>query len=272
MIAVGSKLKMGLFGLWNYEDYLLKLLVTSKFARNGLIILLTYLMAAVVRFHLSIILCILFTFNNMFDLISPIIISVLVAMTSDALYGYAETHRPRYEIWVDYVIANYSVDNFIRWKRTFLTGVLIYVLIGLYFIQIDNYYIFLSIAQTTVSFIICDFLEQKLPQAWYSYLLNWLQRPQITKFPIQRTVIRNYISQQKMVQTPQKVKRRHSAGSLSQHTPNKPVKIHSTVQVDRQLIKPEPVRVELPQLIRVESLPPKPPTPPLQGEIKSHYD
>lgn len=260
---------MGLFGLWNYEDYLIKLLVTSKFARNGLIVLLTYLMAALVRFHLSIILCVLFTFNNWFDLITPIIISVLVAMTSDVLYGYAETHHGRYEAWVNYFIKNYSFENFIRWKRMLLTGILVYILIGLYLVQIDNYYILLSIIQTTISFMICDFLEQRLPQTWYNYILNWLERPQITKLPVPRTVIRNYIPrEEKNSTTPKQKKRRHSFGNLA--TSPKPSTTLTSLNPNIPLSLSQPRVETLPNYERVEILPPKPATPPM--EVKSHYD
>jgi len=245
---------MGLFGLWNYEDYLLNLVVKSRAARNGLVTLLIYLITAAVRFHISILLCVLFTWNNYFlDLITPIILAIPVSMASDTLFRYAEIHRPQYERWVDYLIENYSMENFIRWKRIFLTILLGYILLGLAFIQIDNYYIRLSLAQTTISFIICDFLEQKLPQAWYNYLLNWWHRPQITKFPKRAPVIDNYIPQKS-----NRLERRHSLGSIG----SKPIVIKKSVTHE------EFPNLELPDLEpivqMVDAPPPKPPTPPME--------
>jgi len=164
---------MGLFGLLNYENYLLNLIVTSKFARNGLVVLLLYSITAIIRFHLSIILCLLFQVNTKMDLITPIIIGVIMSMASDRMYKYVETHSQFYESTVEYFITNYTESNFIRWKRILMGGICTYILLGLVFVQIDNYYIFLSIIQTAFSFIICDILDQRILKTIYNSLLTW---------------------------------------------------------------------------------------------------
>ena len=266
---------MGLFGLWNYENYLLNLVVTSRYARNGLVMLLIYLVTSIARFHLSLILTLLFTFNNSFDLVIPIIITVLVAMISDVLFQYAETHRSRYEELVEYLIDNYSVENYIRWKRNVLMVLLIYVLIGLAFVQIDNYYIFLSLVQTTIGFIICDLLEQKLPQSWYNYLLTWWNRPQVKKFmriSNKTAIINNYQGK--------KLRRRHSynVDSLNNKSPHvPPIRIERKPVVEPVILAEElppkpltpPVMDKLSPIILAEELPPKPLTPPIMDKLVS---
>lgn len=215
---------MGLFSLWNYEDYLLHLFINSSFTRKGLVLLCTYLVTTVVRFHLSMALCILFyQANPTADFVIPIVISVLTSMTSDALFQYSSTHKPRYEAFVNYIITNYSAENFIRWKRIFLTSVLLYIFGILILFRIDNYNVSLGLIQTTISCIICDFLEQRLPQTYYNQLLNWWHRPNVTKFQTELMLIDNY-------RVP--IKRRHS--------------------FDEHRVK------------SVKKLPPKPPTPPLK--------
>ena len=102
---------MGLFGLLNYEDYLVDLVVRSDRAHNGLIVFILCLITGIVRFHLSILLCYVFYKGNMFDLIFPIIVTVGLSLSSNLLYQYIETHRPIVEDLVEYFISNYSLKN-----------------------------------------------------------------------------------------------------------------------------------------------------------------
>jgi len=258
---------MGLFGLWNYEDYLLNLVMSSRYARNGLVMLVIYLVTSIARFHLSLMLTLLFTFNNTFDLVIPVIITVLVAMISDVLFQYAETHRSRYEQLVDYLMENYSVENFIRWKRMVLTVLLIYILIGLKFVQIDNYYIFLSLVQTTIGYAICDMLEQKLPQSWYNYLLTWWNRPQVKKFmkiSTKSAIINNYGKR--------KVLRRRSMGEVEDKEFHvSPIKKRNATEplILAEELPPKPPTPPIINKLFTEELPPKPPTPPIMGKLLS---
>lgn len=183
---------MGLFGLLNYEDYILNTIVNSNYARNSLIVFFTCVMTAIVRFHLSIIICALFTWNNGFDLIFPILVTILLSMASDTLFKYMETHRPRCEQLVDYLMANYSTQNFIRWKRFILLGICCYVLLAIALVEVDNYFIFLTTIQTIISFVFCDLLENKMPQALYNRLMGWWNRPRVIRFPDKGDIIENY--------------------------------------------------------------------------------
>jgi hypothetical protein len=185
---------MGLFGLLNYEDYILKTVVNSSYARNGLIMLLMYIMTATVRFHLSLIVCFIVQQNNWMDLVSPVIVTVLISMTSNTLFKYVETHRLIHESIVDYFIDNYTRENFIRWKRILMICVLSYILLAVYLVHIDNYFIFLTTIQTAISFCICDLLEHKMHHVMYNKIMNWLYRPQITKFINRGQMIDNYLS------------------------------------------------------------------------------
>lgn len=190
---------MGLFGLFDYEDYILNTLVQSNYARNSLIVLLMYTVTGLARFHLSIIICLIVNTGNtqsgtitgllgrLFDLVFPVIVTVLLALISDTLFRYVETHRPRYEMIVDYFMANYSRQNFFRWKRMFLLGICGYILVAIALVTIDNYFIFLSIMQTIAGFGACDMLEHGLPRKWYNKLMNWWHRPRAVRLNGKRT-------------------------------------------------------------------------------------
>lgn len=174
---------MGLFGLINYENYLLNSLVTSSYAKNGLMILITYVITGVVRFHLSTFLCMIFASGTWFDLVMPVLITVLLSLASDNMYRYVKTHKKSYERLVDYIITNYSMSNFIRWKRTVSIVIGIYVTLALYLVEINNYYILLTVVQTTVSFVICDLLENNIPQSFiWRVLRRWKKEPTFEEF------------------------------------------------------------------------------------------
>ncbi len=192
---------MGLFGLLNYENYIVNNIIHSDYARNNLILALSYTITGLVRFHLNIIICSLFYWNNRFDLIFPILVTVILSMASDVLFKYVETHKPKYEQLVDHVMNNYSKENFSRWKRYFLISICSYVLLALLFVQIDNYFIFVSTVQALIGIVICDLIEHKMPHKLYIKLMNWWNRPLVKKqFKLsqQSLIIDNYISRPPM--------------------------------------------------------------------------
>jgi hypothetical protein len=183
---------MGLFGLLNYEDYILNTIIKSEYARNSLVLFSMCIITAIVRFHISIAICLFITGGPIFDLVFPVVVTVLLSMISDTLFKYVETHKPWHESVVDYLMNNYSKKNYSRWKRILLLVLLIYILIAIALIQIDNYFILLSALQTTASFLITDLLEHKMPQKWYNHMVNLLVTPTVKRFQTNNQIIENY--------------------------------------------------------------------------------
>ncbi|CAH6419407.1 Hypothetical protein HVR_LOCUS610 [uncultured virus] len=157
-----------------------------------------YIVTAVIRFHLSILICWLFTwgtgapgsfssiFGPIFDFLFPILVGVMLALTSDAMYQYVATHRSSYEKLVDYLMTNYSRDNIVIWKRLMLVGLCCYIFLVTAIIAIDNWLIFISTVETAISFIICDVIENR--EKIRKKLFDLGLRPKIgnlaDKFPI----------------------------------------------------------------------------------------
>lgn len=235
---------MGLFDLVNVETYILNLVVNSSFAKKGLVVLLSYIITFIVRLHISTLLYMAFAQGTWVDLVSPVLISVFLYLISDNLYRYVGTHRPAFDKWVDYLITNYSEENFIRWKSYLSLGACLYVLLILCFVQIDNYYFFLTISQTIASAVICNLLERGMPQFLYNKLITWLNRPKTTKHAA-RKMIQKY-----RPTDPNQVAKRRSLDSIRSLPP-----IES---------KPHRRPTNTIERLQVENLPPKPPTPPLQ--------
>lgn len=150
---------MSKFGLSTYEDYIVGAIVNSGFAKNGLMTATTYIITAIVRFHLSILICLFINGTIFTDLIFPILVSIGLSFGSGNLYRYIETHQFQYEKWVDYVIANYSWDNLMMWKRYLMVIILVYASIVLSVVTLDNTYLGIATVQTAIAFIICDLVE-----------------------------------------------------------------------------------------------------------------
>jgi hypothetical protein len=201
---------MVFFGLINYENYLLETIIKSKYAKNVLLIMYLYLVSAIIKFHIALLLCFYFeiristsiwTFYRIItlcNLISPILINILLSFLSNTIYGYVSTHKKYFEDHIDLIIRNYSKQNLILWKRKIMLCICIYIIFSTVVITIDNYLIFVSTLQTAISFIICDFLENPENLRQYKKLnifidnINQLIFPRV--YHKNNTIIDDYMS------------------------------------------------------------------------------
>jgi len=196
---------MVFFGLINYENYLLETIIKSKYAKNVLLIMYLYLISAIIKFHIALVLCFYFEirlYNNimilLYNLISPILINILLSFLSTTIYGYVSTHKKYFEDHIDLIIMNYSKQNLILWKRKIMLCICIYIIFSTIIITIDNYLIFVSTIQTAISFIICDFLENPENLRQYKQLNIYIDNINQLIFPRvyhkNNTIIDDYMS------------------------------------------------------------------------------
>jgi len=196
---------MVFFGLINYENYLLETIIKSKYAKNLLLIMYLYLISAIIKFHIALVLCFYFEirlYNNimilLYNLISPILINILLSFLSTTIYGYVSTHKKYFEDHIDLIIMNYSKQNLILWKRKIMLCICIYIIFSTIIITIDNYLIFVSTIQTAISFIICDFLENPENLRQYKQLNIYIDNINQLIFPRvyhkNNTIIDDYMS------------------------------------------------------------------------------
>jgi hypothetical protein len=204
---------MVFFGLINYENYLLETIIKSKYAKNVLLIMYLYLISAIIKFHIALVLCYYFEIRinssdlslwtlskliTLCNLISPILINILLSFLSNTIYGYVSTHKKYFENHIDLIISNYSKQNLILWKRKVMLCICIYIIFSTLIITIDNYLIFVSTLQTAISFIICDFLENPENLRQYKQLnifidnINQLIFPRV--YHKNNTIIDDYMS------------------------------------------------------------------------------
>lgn len=183
-----------LFKIANYENYILQALLKSKYARELLVVMLTYITTSIVKFHLACIICWLVSGSTFGDLILPVFVNVVLALFTNRLFLYIGTHRPQYEELADYLIENYSQRNFVIWKRYVMLIILAYVLLVGFLVPIDNYLIISATIQTAISFIICEILEHRCSifKKYMQRFQLWWNRPKVQKYVQFMPIINNY--------------------------------------------------------------------------------
>lgn len=174
---------MVLFGLINYEDYILKKIVLSSYSKDILAVSIAYILTGILRFHLSIFLICMLSMENYFDYVIPIIINILLSRFSEFLYAGVNTKKHLYIDFVNYIIDNYSFQNVIRWKRYVLVVLFCYSFVVLSIAEFNNKILMLSLLQTAISFILCDLIEnfRTFKYKILSYLNHYYYRPKVTK-------------------------------------------------------------------------------------------
>lgn len=186
-----------IFGLFDYENFLLQIVVKSSYAKTGLAIVLMYLATIVVRFHISVLICWLLNFGTVSNWIFPIVVQVLLSFLSDIIYQYIATHKKFYERIAQYLISNYTAQNLKVWKRYLLGAIWLYALIVICIMKIDNYFLLTCGIQNIIGFIICETLEwvlneKLLPKSLDWLVYGWLFKPRVSAQIGEHTYISNY--------------------------------------------------------------------------------
>ena len=172
------------------EKYLINRFLKSDKFKNYLIKIWSKIMAIILQFHLSLIICYLTTldskanyyFVNIFNFICPICISVSISLISNKILFYVESHNHLNMYIVNYFIDNFNKKNLILWKRICVFVMCVYVCLLILFTEINNYIILINTLQNVCSFIINDSIENKIFHAW-------MDRPRIIRYKNPKVVI-----------------------------------------------------------------------------------
>lgn len=168
------------FGLLQFEDYILKLIIKSGFTKSAAVSLLIYLVTLIISFHSLTILCLIIKTNiYVLDFIIPILLTVLFSKYSNLIYRHVETYKVEIKNFIFYFVTNYKKENITKWKRLSLLILTLYLIIVLSIVKIDNKVIFFNFVQTLISFVICDLIDN------FKYRMRRITHiTHITKVPI----------------------------------------------------------------------------------------
>jgi len=157
---------MGIFSLWwqqvdlnlefDYGEYILNRLLTSKFIKKKLGDILLAITANLIQMQVVTVLCYSVSINPVVDYCFQIGVSTVLAINIDYFYLAIQNYKPKFHQLARHLINNYSFDNYIYWKRLVTTGILGYALLVMSVVEINNRLIVIYLSQCFINFIIID--------------------------------------------------------------------------------------------------------------------
>ena len=178
----------------NYGEYVFQQLITTDFVQRRLVQILVAISANLINLHIVSILCAVVSVNVYIDFILQIAISVVCSLKIGGIYNFVERFDVELHQLTQYLINNYSIENYNLWKRTIVVGSCIYACIVLMFVEINNWVLFMYILQYAICFLIIEQFEQQRIQKW---LKDYQTRPStkvLTDDPASDFLINSYLS------------------------------------------------------------------------------
>lgn len=176
-----------------YSEYIFQQLITTEFIQNKLVHILISITTNIINLHLVTILCMFISFNPIIDFIIHTSISVGMALNIDKIYNLLERYTHEFTIITNYLIKNYSIENYCYWKRLINLIVCGYICIILLFVEINNWFVFTNILYYVICFLITEQFEQKNIQKW---IKNYKSKPivKINCIDNENIIINSYIT------------------------------------------------------------------------------
>ena len=192
----------GFFQEFSYGQYLLNQILSSSFIKNKLTDILMAITANIIEMQTVSLICYFVTTDTYLDIVIPISISVIMAINVNHFYKVIEPFRPQFYSLSRYLIHNYTIENYIYWKRLVVTGITTYAMILLAMVTIDNTFILIYIGQTFVVFMVLDQYEQRY---FHKMIKNFQERPKTivhVEMPEDIDLVKSYFPNRSTIDTP----------------------------------------------------------------------
>ncbi len=189
---------------FNYGEYVFQQLITTEFIQHKLAQILISLAVNFINLHIVTLLCTIISINVYIDFFIQITISVIMALRIDIIYNFVERYEKEFYALTQYLINNYSIDNYLYWKRIIVISACIYACIALLIITFTNGVLFIYIIQYTICFLIIEQFEQQRIQTW---IRDYQTRPigkRFTDDPASDLLINSYLSPRSNVLRPRR--------------------------------------------------------------------
>lgn len=159
---------------FNYGEYIFQQLMMTDFVQQKLAIILMSIVVNIIQMHIVSILCMIITFHPIIDFIVHTIISIIATLNIDKIYNIVERYEPEFVTLTQYLINNYSFENYRYWKRIIVLSACGYLCIILWKVQVTSWLLFIYIIQYGICFTIVDQFEEQRIQRW---VREWTERP-----------------------------------------------------------------------------------------------
>jgi len=158
----------------DYGEYIFQQLLMTKFVQQKLTIILMSIFVNIIQMHLVTIVCLILTFNPIVDFVLHTAISIIFTLNISFIYNITERYKVEFHNITQYLIANYSFENYRYWKRIIVCTICAYACVILYKTAITSWLLFIYIIQYAICFIVVDQIEEQRFQLW---IKDWLETP-----------------------------------------------------------------------------------------------
>lgn len=159
---------------FNYGEYIFQQLITSEFIKEKLTGILISLATNIFNLHIVSIICAVVSIHPYIDFFLQIGVSVFMALNIDYLYGVIDKYHQEFHELTQYLINNYTIENYKWWKKIVVLSVCGYACIGLLFIDVTNTLLYVYIGQYAICFLIIEQFEQQRIQ---KFIQEYKEKP-----------------------------------------------------------------------------------------------
>ena len=188
LLNLAKKVKVKKMYKMNYSDQIIRSLVVTTFVKKKFNILFMMLNTIIIRTVISFILCCIFTYNLYIDFFLHSIISIIVVLNSHFIYDILKAREEKFYKITKYVVNNYTIENYRRWKRNIMLSISSILIVILLFSEITSNLLIYYIIQNLFTYGIIDIIEHKK----LNKLLKTIkEKPKETKFS-ELTILEDY--------------------------------------------------------------------------------
>jgi hypothetical protein len=138
--------------MFGYTEQIIWTILRSSFTIDTFTYILISILAIILRTHIDMIMAwCMGTDNDYINMIIHIITSSMLIMNSKYTFDMVHRYKPELYRYVEYLVKNYSEDNFKRWRKYVVMSICIYFYIASYIVTISNH----SIRLMIIEFIFC---------------------------------------------------------------------------------------------------------------------
>jgi hypothetical protein len=161
-----------------YGEYIFQQLIATDFIKRKLSIILISLVANLIQLHIVAIVSILTSINPYIDFWLQIIFSIILSLNINYIYSRVKRYKQHFYHVTTYLIRNYSIENYWRWKRIIVLSICAYGCVLLMLVKITNTLICIYIIQYAICFLIREQIERKII---HKFINDYRNRPSVLR-------------------------------------------------------------------------------------------
>lgn len=154
---------------FNYGEYVFQQLITTDFIQQKLAYILIAIAVNLIQIHIVSAICFLLAFNKWVDFVVQIAVSVTCSLNVSYTYDFVERYHKEFTLLTQYIIQNFSIENYRYWKRIIIVTGGVYACVLLMFIQVTNALLMTYIIQYVLCFLIIEQFEQNRIKQWINH-------------------------------------------------------------------------------------------------------